>query len=311
MHISRVDSKQEKSEYMKYVITGGAGHTSKPIIQSLLEAGQEVKIIGRNAEHLKDLLALGAKTAIGSVEDVGFLKKSFQGADAVYTLVPPNFAVPDWRAYIGQIGNNYAEALRDSGVRHVVNLSSVGGHLSEGAGPVSGLHQVEESLNHLTEVHILHLRPGFFYENLLASVALVKKMNILGNNYGSGVKMVLVSPRDIAAVAVEELLHLNFKGHSIRYICSDERTTQEIAHVLGKAIGKPDLTWMEFTDEQAINGLVQAGMPKPIAKDMTEMGIALRSGKMVEDYWKKHPDRLGQTKLEDFAKTFAAVYQAN
>jgi uncharacterized protein YbjT (DUF2867 family) len=296
---------------MKYVITGGAGHTSKPLISALLDAGQEVKVIGRNADNLKDLVRKGAVAAIGSVEDVDFLKKSFTGADALYTLVPPNLLVADWKGYIGQIGINYASAIRSSGIKYVVNLSSVGSHMPEGAGPVSGLHNVEETLNQLADVNIIHLRPGYFFENLFGSVGMVKNMNLLGSNYGAAVRMVLADPDDIAAVAVEELLHLNFKGHSIRYICSDERTTGEIAQVLGKAIGKPELPWVEFTDEQSLSGLMQAGFSEEIAKNFTEMGSALRSGKMVEDYWKQHPDHLGQTKLEDFAKKFAAAYDSN
>src|ERR1700733_5972139 len=199
---------------MKYVITGGAGHTAKPIVTALLDAGQEVKVIGRNADNLKELVKKGAVAAMGSVEDADFLKKSFAGADAVYTLVPPNLRVADWKGYIGQIGINYTNAIRSSGISHVVNLSSVGSHMSEGAGPVSGLHNVEESLNQLADVNIIHLRPGYFFENLFGSLAMVKNMNLLGSNYGAAVRMVLADPDDIAAVAVEELLHLNFTGHS-------------------------------------------------------------------------------------------------
>jgi uncharacterized protein YbjT (DUF2867 family) len=296
---------------MKYVITGGAGHTSKPIVLALLDAGQEVKVIGRNADNLKELVDKGAQAAIGSVEDLDFLKKSFADADAAYTLVPPNLRVADWKGYITQVGINYGHALKSAGISFVVNLSSIGGHMAEGAGPVSGLHNVEETLNQLTDVNIIHLRPGYFFENWFGSVGMVKNNNIIGGNYGPGTKMVLAAPADIASVAAEELMNLNFKGHSIRYVCSDERTTADIAKVLGTAVGKPELPWVEFTDEQTLDGMVQAGLPQEIAKNYTEMGAALRTGRMAEDYWKQHPDHLGQTKLEDFAKKFAAAYDAS
>src|SRR5450631_2055873 len=168
---------------MKYVITGGAGRTSKPIVLSLLQAGQQVTVIGRNASHLQELVENGAKVAIGSIEDVDFLKKSFAGADAVYTMIPPNLGVKDLKEFIGQIGKNYSEAIRANNIKYVVNLSSVGGHMAEGAGPVSGLHKAEEELNVLTDVNILHLRPGYFYENLYGNLGMIKNMNILGNNY--------------------------------------------------------------------------------------------------------------------------------
>ncbi len=161
---------------MKYVITGGAGHISKPLTEKLLAAGHEVTVIGRNAENLKPLTEKGAKAAIGSVEDVSFLTKTFSGADAVYTMVPPTMEPTDWKGYIGQVGANYAEAIKTAGVKYVVNLSSVGAHMQEGCGPVSGLFRVEKALNELKDVAIRHLRPGFFFTNFYGNLPMVKGM---------------------------------------------------------------------------------------------------------------------------------------
>lgn len=296
----------------KYVITGGAGNISKPLTEKLLKAGNDVTVISRNAENIKSLTASGANAAIGSVEDVAFLTKTFAGADAVYTMVPPYLQASDWKAYIGQIGQNYADAIKAAGVKYVVNLSSVGAHLAEGCGPVSGLYRTEQALNKLQDVNIRHLRPVYFFPNLLANVGMAKHMNIIGSNFGGDdFKMVLVDTNDIADVAYEELTKLSFTGHSIRYIASDERITNDIAKVLGNAIGKPELPWVTFTNEQAYQGMIQNGLPEEVAKNYAEMGNALQNGSMMEDYWKNHPADLGKVKLEDFAKTFAAVYNAS
>ena len=297
---------------MKYVITGGAGHISKPLTEKLLTAGNAVTVIGRNAENLKELVAKGAKAAIGSVEDVQFLTQTFKGADAVYTMVPPNFAPVDWKAWIGQIGTNYAKAIEAAGVKYVVNLSSIGAHLIDGAGPVSGLHRAEAALNELTGVNIKHLRPGYFFANLLVNVDLVKNAGIIGSNFGGdNLKMILADTSDISEAAFEELSALTFTGHSYRYIASDERNTNEIARIIGKTVGKPELQWITFSNDDAYNGMIQAGLPDEVAKNYAEMGDAFNKGIATEDYWKHHPEKLGKVKLEDFAKTFAAVYNAN
>lgn len=297
---------------MKYVITGGAGHISRPVTEKLLAAGHEVKVIGRNADHLKEIKSKGAKIAIGSVEDVQFLTDAFKGADAVYTMVPPNFTSADWKAWIGQIGANYATAIKAAGVKYVVNLSSIGAHAPDGVGPVSGLHRAEEALNKLADVNIKHLRPSYFFDNLLANVGLAKNAGIVGSNFGGeNFTMILADVRDIAEAAADELLHLQFKGHTVRYIASDERGTNEIAQVLGKAIGKPELPWVVFSNDDAFNGMLQAGLPEEAAKNYAEMGNAIHTGLMFEDYWKHHPGKLGKVKLEDFATTFATVYNAN
>lgn len=297
---------------MKYVITGGAGNISRPLTEKLLKAGNDVTVIGRNAEHLKPLTDLGATAAIGSVKDSGFLKTAFAGAEVVYTMAPPDYTVADLKKNIAEVGKSYADAIRANNIKYVVNLSSVGAHLAEGCGPVTGLYRAEQALNELKDVNIKHLRPAYFFSNLLGNINMVKNMNILGANFGGpGFKMVLADTNDIADAAFEELINLNFTGHSVRYIASDERETDEIAKVLGNAIGNPELPWVTFTDEQALGGMLQIGLPEDAAKNFTEMGQALQSGKMMEDYWKNQPGSLGKTKLEDFAKTFAFVYKKN
>ena len=297
---------------MKYVITGAAGHISKPLAEKLINAGHDVTVIGRNAENIRSLTDMGAKAAIGSVEDVEFLKKAFAGADAVYTMSPPNYNTNDMKTSIAEVEKNYAEALKANNIKYVVNLSSIGAHLPEGCGPVVGLYRGEQVLNELKNTNIKHLRPAYFFANFLGNVDMVKNMNIIGGNFGgANFKMVLADTSDVAEIAFEELSKLNFKGHSVRYIASDERSTDDIAKTIGAAIGKPELPWITFSDEQAFGGMTQMGFPENAAKNFTEMGHAIHSGIMFEDYWKHHPDKLGKTKLEDFAKTFAAVYNSN
>lgn len=293
---------------MKYVVTGSLGNVSKPLAEKLVAAGHTVTVISSKSDKVEQIQALGAQAAIGTVEDTGFLAKTFIGADAVYTMVPPNFGAQDFKQYIAGIGRNYASAVRTSGVKNVVNLSSVGAHMPEGCGPVSGLYYVEKALNELEEVNVLHLRPGFFYTNFLSNIGMIQQMGIIGGNYGEDALMMLSHPEDIAEEAAGELLDLEFRYKTIRYLASDERTTGELASILGRAIGKDDLTWVNFTDEETFAGLQQAGFPDEIARNYTEMGAALRSGEMASDYMIHRPYSLGKTKFKDFAPYFAAVY---
>lgn len=293
---------------MKYVLIGSLGHVSKPLAEKLIAAGHSVTIVSSNAEKVEQIIALGAKPAIGSVEDVVFLTKTFHGADAVYTMVPPYFGASNWKQYIALTGKNLASAIKSSGVKNVVNLSSIGAHMPEGCGPVSGLHFVEEALNDLDGVNVLHLRAGIFYLNFLSNIGMIKEMGIIGGNYGENTKLTLVHPDDIADIAARELEDLLFKGKNIRYVVSDEKTTSEVAATLGKAIGRPELSWVDFKDSDNFNGMIQAGLPEEIAINFTEMGAAVRSGEMASDYKAHPPLNFGKTKLETFAPYFAAVY---
>lgn len=296
---------------MKYVITGSLGHISKPIAQSLVKAGHEVVVITSSKDRVKDIESLGAKAAVGSLEDSNVVNEAFTGATAVYLMIPPNFAVTDWRGYQNKIGNVFVEAIKKNGIKFAVLLSSIGAHLGEGSGPIDGLYDLEKALTTVDGLNVKNLRPSYFYYNFFAQIPMIKTANIMGGNFGStDEKMVLTDTGDIADAAVEELLSLDFKGHSVRYISSDERHPNEIASVLGTAIGNPGLPWVSFTDEQTLNGMLQAGLSSAIANGYTTMGKAIRDGKLQEDYWKNKPSKSGKVKLEDFARIFAAAYQS-
>lgn len=294
---------------MKITVTGSLGNISKPLATQLVKAGHQVTVISSSPDKAEAITALGATPAIGSVDDIAFLTGAFKGADAIYTMIPNNFSATNYRQYIGSVGKNYAEAIKAAGVTKVVNLSSIGAHIDGGTGPISGIHDVEQTYKQLAGVAIKHLRPAFFYTNLLANIDMIKHLGFLGANYGDNSRVVLVHPNDIAEVAAEEL-QSDFSETSIRYISSDERATNEIASVLGAAIGKPDLKWVDFTDEQALQGIQQAGLPAEIARNYVEMGTAVKSAILWEDYDKHKPAQFGKTKLEDFAAEFAEKFNA-
>jgi uncharacterized protein YbjT (DUF2867 family) len=293
---------------MNYVITGSLGNISKPITEQLTRNGHQVSVISSKQGNAASIEALGAKALIGSVEDAAFLNNSFKGADAVYLMIPPNFTTTDFFAYQQKVADNYVAAVKTNNVKYVVQLSSIGAHLRKGTGPIDGLAYLEEQLGSLAGTNVLFLRPSYFFNNLYSQIDLVKKAGIFGANFGGEEKLVLADTEDIAEAAVDALLNLNFSGKSVKYIASDERTTEDIAKALGEAVGKPGIPWVVFKNEQSLQGMLDAGLTPAMAEAYTQMGQSINSGLLQEDYWKHRPT-LGKLKLEEFAKRFAAVYQ--
>jgi uncharacterized protein YbjT (DUF2867 family) len=292
---------------MKIVTTGSLGNIGLPLIKDLVLKGHEVTVISSNMEKKEDIEALGATAAIGSLNNRDLLTTTFTGADAVFVMVPPGYAEIDQMAYYQRLANNYAHAIQQAGIKRVVHLSSYGAHLDKGTGFILGAHYAEGILNKVPDISLTHLRPGYFYTNLYRFVDMIKGAGFIGSNYGGDDKLVMVSPADIAAAAAEEL-EKTTATKSIRYIISDERTTSEVASVLGKAIGKPDLQWLLLTEEQTKSGMEQAGVPSFIITNVLELNNSIHSGVLQEDYEKQKPIALGKTKLEAFAKEFAAAF---
>jgi uncharacterized protein YbjT (DUF2867 family) len=295
---------------MNLVLTGSLGNISKPLAIRLIADGHKVTIISSNVGNTDAIRSIGATAAIGTVEDVNFLTQAFKGADAVYTMVPPNFQTSDWKGWIGSIGENYAAAIQASGVKNVVNLSSIGADQPEGVGPVSGIHRVETAFSKLVGVNITHLRPAYFFLNLLNNVPLIKSMDIMGSNFGApGFRLPIVAISDIVDAAYIAIVNPQ-PGVHVKFVVSDEPLTSDIAAVLGKSINKPNLPWVEFTDEQALQGMLGAGLPEENAVNYVEMGQALRTGKMTQAYHESQQGATGKQKLADFAVEFASVYNA-
>jgi len=297
---------------MKIIVTGSLGHISKPLTEELIQKGHEVTVISSNPERQKEIEAIGAKAAIGTMEDADFLAATFAGADIVYVmeaLGADRFFDHslDINAAISSIVNNYKQAIETAGVEKVIHLSSIGAHTDKGNGILAFHWHAENILNQLPgKVSIKFMRPVDFYYNLFSFIPTIKAQNAIISNYGGDDKEPWVSPIDIAAVIAEEI-EKPFDGRTIRYIASDEVSPNEVADILGKAIGMPDLKWLAIPDDQLLNGLLDAGMNPDIAKGFVEMNAARRGGVLYEDYDRNKPT-LGQVKLADFAKEFAAVF---
>jgi len=305
---------------MKIIVTGSLGNISQPLTATLIAQGHQVTVISSDAKKQTAIEALGATAAIGSIADVKFLTNTFKGANAVYAMIPLSFTDPDLGAYMRRMAQNYAEALKETGIKRIVVMSGWAADLVKG----ENVEHVFDDLN----ASITIMRPGSFYTNFYQSMDLIKgkgfigkfltlrysglwalltgKTGLLMGNYGGDDRIVFVSPKDIADAVAEELL-LHPKEKTIRYVGSEEMTCNEAAKIIGDAVGKPWLKWVLLSDKEMLQGLKMAKLPEKLAETLVEMQAAMHSGKTLENFHQNKP-KMGKVKLVDFAKEFAAVY---
>ena len=116
-------------------VMGAAGNTGSVVAGNLLAAGKKIRVIGRSPERLRPHRERGAETAVGDAQDAAFLTSAFLGAESVYAMVPPDLTQSDLRKYYGRFGEAIERAVRGSGVRRMVFLSSLGGEQPGGPAP--------------------------------------------------------------------------------------------------------------------------------------------------------------------------------
>lgn len=293
-----------------YIITGATGNTGKPITTALLQAGKKVRIICREASKAKELTDLGAELRVGSLTDIDFLTSAFAGATAAYLMLPPNMQADDFTAYQKQMVNVMAEAIKRNGVAYEVTLSSIGAHLEKDSGVILGLHYAEQTFNAIPGLNTLHLRPSYFMENTLGMAPMAKHMGITGSPIKGELSFPITATRDIAAYAAKRLLALDFKGHNVQYLLGNRDVSyKEIIALYGKAIGKPELPYIELSYPEMKKTIVtQWGASGSVADMFVEFMQALNEGRILSDA-ERNIDNTTPTAIEDFVPVFKQVYE--
>ncbi len=291
-------------------VMGATGNTGQIISERLLERGSEVRALGRSADRLAGLVANGAEAAVGEATDAGFLTGAFRGADAVYTLIPPNVQAADYSAFQDEVGEAIIGAIRESGVGYVVFLSSIGADQPAGTGPIAGLHRQEGRLRSLEGVDVLSLRPGFFFENHFETLGLIKHQGINGSAVAPDTSLPMIATRDIAEVAAKELVERDFSGFVVRELLGPRDLTMAEANgIIGNAIGNPDLTYVQFPYEDFEASLAQMGLSASLAGLYTEMAKGFNAGK-VRTLEGRSAANTTPTSFETFAaEVLAPAYQ--
>lgn len=285
---------------MNIIVTGSLGNVSGPLTETLIRNGHHVTVISSDPVKAAQIRTLGATAAIGSLADSAFLRQTFAGAEALYAMIPFSFTEPDQTAYLRGIATNYVQTIQYTGLKRVVLLSGWAADLVPSS-------SVEDVFAQLPDVAVTLLRPAYFYSNFYMALPAIKQTGRLTATYGGDDRLVFVSPKDIAAVAAEELV--SSTPSQIRYVGSDEMTCNEAAHLLGTAIGVPTLSWTIISPEQMLAGYRQAGMPATLAQSLVDMEATMHDGTALANFQRANPT-LGTVKLAEFAQEFAVAYQA-
>jgi uncharacterized protein YbjT (DUF2867 family) len=293
-----------------YAITGATGNIGRRVTEALLSAGKQVRVIGRSDERLEPLVENGAEAFVGSVDDAEAMARAFAGAEAVYVLIPPDFAVADYRAYQNRVSEALNVAISKSGVRHVVNLSSIGAERSDRLGVINGLHDNEVRMNRLAGVNVLHLRPALFMDSLLYGLGMIKQTGMVGGTQDGDIAVPMIATSDIAAVAAEELLELEFFGKSTRDLLGQrDITMHDVARAFGAAIGNSDLGYIQVSEEAAAAAMISLGLGADAARLLNELRAGVNDG-IYKPSEPRSPENTTPTSIEQFAEqVFAPAYR--
>ena len=288
-----------------YVIVGASGNTGSIIANTLLLKGEKVRVMGRDAGRLQRFVRKGAEAVTANVSDAPALTKAFSGARAAYLMLTPVTSREDQERESDAI----AKAVKESGLRYAVHLSSYGAHVPEGTGPIAGLHSSEQKLNAISSLNVLHLRAAYFMENNLAAIGMIHGMGMLGGALLPDLKLPMIATRDVGDYAAQRLLDLDFSGKQTRELLGErDLSMAEVTAAIARGIGKPDLRYEQFPYDQVQQVLTQMGMPPKTAAVYIEMYKAINAGILAAQE-PRSPENSTPTSFEKFVQdVFAPAY---
>jgi uncharacterized protein YbjT (DUF2867 family) len=293
------------------VITGATGNTGKPAAEALLAAGEKIRVIGRSADHLAPLAQKGAEPFVAELNNAAALIKAFEGADAVYLMLPGNPQSSDILGDEARISDAYVEAVTKSGVKHAVILCSIGAEVPHKSGPVLGLRDLELKIKSVPGINVLSLHPVNFMENLFMSMAPLRKMGFLPGPAPADVPAPMIAARDIGTYAARRLKARDFSGFSTQELQGQRDVTmKEVAGIVGNAIGKPGLNYMQVPYMMLEPALVQSGMGKDLAGLLIDLWKAQASG-VVKALEPRSAANTTPTSIETFvSESFAPAFKS-
>jgi len=290
-----------------YVILGASGNTGSMIADFLLSKGSKIRVVGRDAGRLQRFVRNGAVAFTADLSDAAALTKAFTGAHAAYLLLPPISS----REEQEQQSDAFAKAVKDSGLRYAVNLSSYGAHAPNGTGPIAGLHSSEQKLNAIDGLNVLHLRAAYFMENNLAAIGMIHGMGIFGHALLPDLKTPMIATRDVGEYAAQRLLDLDFSGKQARELLGErDLSMTEASAVIARGIGKPDLRYQQFPYDQMQQALIQMGFSPKKASVYIEMFQAINT-RVIAAQEPRSPENTTPTSFEKFVQdVFVPAYRA-
>lgn len=292
---------------MKITVLGSLGNINRHYLPKLIADGHDVTVITSSQDRVADIEALGAKAAVGSNRDVDFLTQTFKGSDIVYLMISginPMSGTDMWQTAI-EISENYNTAIQNSGVKNVVNLSSVGAD-NPNAGILYSYHFAEDALNSLDGVNVAHIRPVGFYSNLFTDMQSLKAQQIIFSPVSADTTHGWVDPSDIADVAYELISHTP-AGKTARFVVSCWATGNDWLKALAE--NGIDAKYQQIPVEALAENMKKIGFCEDTANRFAQMNRAGQDSDKFYASLRATDYQLGKVKLTDFAKIFVEVYK--
>ena len=268
---------------MKILITTPGGNIGRRLIPELLSPEFSVRIITENPAALPSEVRGQTEVVCGSAADPTTLLAALDDVESLFWCVPAaSWTQKDLKGHYEQYARVLCGAVRQAGTPRIVTISAAGRELARNAGPISGLHAMEEILNE-SGAAIRHLRCGLFMESLLPQVRSILDAGMFSFPLPGHVPIPMVAAHDVADVALRWLVRQDWDGIKSLAEPGPERLSLNlVATVLQEVLERP-VQYREAPSNQYVQSLCAVGASIEYASGMVQMFGELARDEAAEE----------------------------
>ena len=254
--------------------TGAIGHQ---VLENLLDSGEAVRVIARDASRLPSQIRKRVEVVQGSHSDLAVVNKAFKGADSVFWLVPPDFQAKSVEAAYLDFTRPACAAFKSQGVKRVVGVSALGRGWPKNAGLVSASLAMDDLIAS-SGVSYRALTMPSFMDNLLRQVPTIKDRGVFGTPVSGDRKLPTCATRDIAATAARLLLDESWSGNGhVAVLGPEDLSFTDMAQIMSEVLDQP-VRYQQIPAQALKDRLTGAGTSDAMAQATVDMMVAKDQG---------------------------------
>ncbi len=256
---------------MKILVTTPTGNIGRKMVPELLAPEFSVRVIVRDPNRLPAEIRNQVEVIRGSTDDAATLRRALDSVEALFWCVPSQpLQDTDAQSYYERFARAGSQAIRQAGTPRVVAISAGGKGLARNAGPISGLHAMEDILNE-SGAAIRHLRCGLFMENFLRQAWPICKQGTFYYPLPGHVPIPVVAVTDIADTALRWLVRRSWKNvEGVAVHGPEDISYGQSAAVMERILERP-VRYKEASANHYVQILIGLGASAKYARNQVEM----------------------------------------
>ncbi|MEV4004324.1 NAD(P)H-binding protein [Actinomadura sp. NPDC049753] len=261
------------------VITTPTGNIGHQVVDHVLAAGEPVRVIARDPAKLPADVRERVEVVQGSHGDARVVARAFEGADAVFWLLPSDPRAADAKESFLGFTRPAAEAMRGLGVKRVVDVSALGRGTPQAgrAGHVTASLAMDDLIAG-TGVAFRALAAAGFMDNVLRQVGTIKERGLFFDVVSPDRELRVVATRDIAAVGARLLLDTSWTGREeVPLLGPENLSYNDMAAVVSEVLGT-SVQYRQISAQALADRLTARGMSGAMVRSMLDMLAAKEDG---------------------------------